>query len=100
MGELVKSCCYCWCTCYQSGICCVSLCCIVIPIVGLLLILTGIVYAIVLSFSIIDDDNDGGGDDVVVKQFHGLSRLLVVVGSNFSQVLGNGTGNGTVAGGH
>uniref|UniRef100_A0A1Q3G4F9 Uncharacterized protein n=1 Tax=Culex tarsalis TaxID=7177 RepID=A0A1Q3G4F9_CULTA len=98
MGELVKSCCYCWCTCYQSGICCVSLCCFVIPIVGLLLILAGIVYAIVLSFSIIDNDDDG--DDVTVKKYHGLSRLLVVVGNNISQVLRNGTGNDTVAGGH
>ncbi|KAL9703621.1 hypothetical protein quinque_007139 [Culex quinquefasciatus] len=98
MGELVKSCCYCWCTCYQSGICCVSLCCFVIPIVGLLLILTGIVYAIVLSFSIVDDDDgdDGRGTE---KQNHGLSRLLVLVGHNISQVLRNGTGN-AAEGGH
>lgn len=69
-----------------------------IPIVGLLLILTGIVYAIVLSFSIVDDDDgdDGRGTE---KQNHSLSRLLVLVGHNISQVLRNGTGNAT-EGGH
>lgn len=59
MGEVIKSCCYCCCTCYQSGVCCASLCCLILPIVGLLLILAGIAFAIVLAFSMIHHDSSG-----------------------------------------
>ncbi|EAT33560.1 AAEL014166-PA [Aedes aegypti] len=72
MGEVIKSCCYCCCTCYQSGLCCASLCCVLLPIIGLLLVLTGIVVAIMLAFSV---GNQSSSE-------YTISRLLTTLTSN------------------
>uniref|UniRef100_A0A182MXL4 Uncharacterized protein n=1 Tax=Anopheles dirus TaxID=7168 RepID=A0A182MXL4_9DIPT len=52
MGECVKSCCYCCASCYQTPICCLgSLCCLVVPLVGLLVILFGAVFGMMVGLS-------------------------------------------------
>uniref|UniRef100_A0A6E8WCG7 Uncharacterized protein n=2 Tax=gambiae species complex TaxID=44542 RepID=A0A6E8WCG7_ANOCL len=52
MGECVKSCCYCCASCYNTPICCVgSLCCVLIPLLGLLVILFGAVFGMIVGIA-------------------------------------------------
>ncbi|KFB52310.1 hypothetical protein ZHAS_00020508 [Anopheles sinensis] len=47
MGECVKTCCFCCASCFQPSLCCGSLCCLLIPLLGLLIILFGAVLALI-----------------------------------------------------
>uniref|UniRef100_A0A182WEL7 Uncharacterized protein n=1 Tax=Anopheles minimus TaxID=112268 RepID=A0A182WEL7_9DIPT len=80
MGECVKSCCYCCASCYNTPICCLGgLCCLLIPLLGLLIILFGLVFGMIAGLAWIAQNH---------TEPESVKRMLAILANSSADVLG------------